>query len=511
MLEPQLQRRDRAGWRARAFVLALTGDAAGASQAVQAVDARRQAEAMGPFLARLPRSALPSGRMAVHFGRFPKRRPDRPPAGAIDALAEPVAHDRRRAARSCAAGPLGQRVQRAQAEAGRAASAPVIAARRAVRRRRLPGPSAPDRRAPSLPPRREPSAACRRRRSPLARSRSPQPPSAAAATRPILRLRERASLADVDSRRPVIAAVRVAPIRPRMLRRAGQLPKPRPAAQPAVAEARRRDESAGPQPPERKPEPAEAAGAEPHLGPARRRADKSACPREFARLKAKAPKLLAASGLDGAPRRDQSAAGRSVQDRARGAGFVNELAKVDDRQLSPGPAKPARRSSKLPRQVSASGPVRRAIRRARAAGSIREAGGATRGPRDAFQRDRDRIIHSIPFRRLRHKTQVFVAPDGDHFRVRLTHSLEVAQIGRTIARALGLNEDLTEALCLAHDIGHPPFGHAGEDALQAAMAEAGGFDHNAHTLRLLTRLETPYPRHRRPQPQLGDAGGAGQA
>jgi dGTPase len=121
--------------------------------------------------------------------------------------------------------------------------------------------------------------------------------------------------------------------------------------------------------------------------------------------------------------------------------------------------------------------------------------GGMRGPRDAFQRDRDRIIHSIPFRRLRHKTQVFVAPDGDHFRVRLTHSLEVAQIGRTIARALGLNEDLTEALCLAHDIGHPPFGHAGEDVLAAAMAEAGGFDHNAHTLRLLTRLESPYPRH----------------
>ena len=125
----------------------------------------------------------------------------------------------------------------------------------------------------------------------------------------------------------------------------------------------------------------------------------------------------------------------------------------------------------------------------------REESRATRGPRDAFQRDRDRIIHSIPFRRLRHKTQVFVAPDGDHFRVRLTHSLEVAQIGRTIARALGLNEDLTEALCLAHDIGHPPFGHAGEEALQTAMAEAGGFDHNAHTIRLLARLECPYPNH----------------
>lgn len=116
-----------------------------------------------------------------------------------------------------------------------------------------------------------------------------------------------------------------------------------------------------------------------------------------------------------------------------------------------------------------------------------------RGPRTAFQRDRDRIIHSVGFRRLRHKTQVFVAPDGDHFRVRLTHSIEVAQIGRTIARALGLDEDLTEALCLAHDLGHPPFGHAGEDALTDAMADAGGFDHNGHSLRILTLLETPYP------------------
>jgi dGTPase len=132
---------------------------------------------------------------------------------------------------------------------------------------------------------------------------------------------------------------------------------------------------------------------------------------------------------------------------------------------------------------------------ARSRGRLHPAEQGARGPRDAFQRDRDRIIHSVPFRRLRHKTQVFVAPDGDHFRVRLTHSLEVAQIGRTLARALALNEDLTEALCLAHDIGHPPFGHSGEEALRAAMAEAGGFDHNAHTLRLLTRLETPYPGH----------------
>ncbi len=119
---------------------------------------------------------------------------------------------------------------------------------------------------------------------------------------------------------------------------------------------------------------------------------------------------------------------------------------------------------------------------------------AERGPRDAFQRDRDRVVHSISFRRLRHKTQVFMAPDGDHFRVRLTHSIEVAQIGRVIARALGLNEDLTEALCLAHDIGHPPFGHAGEDALKAALTGEGGFDHNGHTLRVLTEVERPYPR-----------------
>jgi len=116
----------------------------------------------------------------------------------------------------------------------------------------------------------------------------------------------------------------------------------------------------------------------------------------------------------------------------------------------------------------------------------------SRGPRSAFQRDRDRIIHSIAFRRLAGKAQVFIAPDGDHFRVRLTHSLEVAQIGRVIARALGIDEDLTEALCLAHDIGHPPFGHSGEKALDAALAQRGGFAHNEHTLRVLMRLDSPY-------------------
>jgi dGTPase len=121
--------------------------------------------------------------------------------------------------------------------------------------------------------------------------------------------------------------------------------------------------------------------------------------------------------------------------------------------------------------------------------------GGSRGPRSAFQRDRDRIIHSIAFRRLAGKTQVFIAPDGDHFRVRLTHSLEVAQIGRVLARVLGLDEDLAEALCLAHDIGHPPFGHSGEKALDAALTTRGGFSHNEHTLRVLMRLDSPYVEH----------------
>ncbi|KQQ13096.1 deoxyguanosinetriphosphate triphosphohydrolase [Methylobacterium sp. Leaf123] len=112
--------------------------------------------------------------------------------------------------------------------------------------------------------------------------------------------------------------------------------------------------------------------------------------------------------------------------------------------------------------------------------------------RSDFQRDRDRIIHSTAFRRLKHKTQVFVHHEGDHYRTRLTHSLEVSQIARALARALGLDEDLAEALALSHDLGHTCFGHTGEDALHACMAEYGGFDHNAQALRIVTRLERRY-------------------
>ncbi len=112
--------------------------------------------------------------------------------------------------------------------------------------------------------------------------------------------------------------------------------------------------------------------------------------------------------------------------------------------------------------------------------------------RSAFQRDRDRIIHSTAFRRLKHKTQVFVEHEGDHFRTRLTHSIEVAQVARTISGALGLNGELTEAVALAHDLGHTPFGHTGEDALDECMQPYGGFDHNAQAIRIVTALEQHY-------------------
>ncbi len=119
----------------------------------------------------------------------------------------------------------------------------------------------------------------------------------------------------------------------------------------------------------------------------------------------------------------------------------------------------------------------------------------SRPTRSEFQRDRDRIVHSAAFRRLQHKTQVFLHHEGQHFRTRLTHTLEVSQMARSIARALALDEDLAEAVALAHDLGHTPFGHAGERVLHDKMAEWGGFDHNMQAIRVVTRLENRYAEH----------------
>ena len=528
MIDPQLRRNDRSAWRTQAFVLALTGDAAGAGRTASGQMGPGGAEQMAPFFARLHALSPAQKAMAVHLGRFPSDGRARVETARVDISPDPAALALAGApaparARTEAAPPRTTAVRQSDRwdprdPNGRRSSRPSRRLAPPVTRPSQPAPrtevaevntrwaGSPYPQSASAPPSSPPADAATLP-APAAQAPAVSPVSIPASTpaQPPVSNNETA-LADLapsgssalaqpealsgpasgtPSLADIAALVNALPEEPRPQTVAAAPPPvaARTSEPVRVASARTTERrSARPAPP---PNPSR------HWVQIAGGIERASLPREFARLRgARARSAWPPQRLYRAAAHHQPPAGRSLPQRPRSAGLRQPARPPRSRGLCLD--KRRRPGDRAPRRAMTPAPF--ASDPARSRGRLhREEKSTSRGPRDAFQRDRDRIIHSVPFRRLRHKTQVFVAPDGDHFRVRLTHSLEVAQIGRTVARALGLNEDLTEALCLAHDIGHPPFGHAGEEALQAAMAGAGGFDHNAHTIRLLTRLERPYP------------------
>jgi Flp pilus assembly protein TadD len=522
MLRPLLFQSDRSAWRDRVMILAMNGRTSEARRIAQTVMPRPLADSMDPYLQRMGALSPAQRVAAARYGQFPAdglrlapvtapspaqlaaRLPDRNDRrkknGRSQAAPAPLQDDSRLAAampRGDAPPPAAQPAPAYQAPVSQAPSGRNdsrnddpdgwTAVERAARAQQ---PAAAPRPAPRPAPQPVPSPTRPAARAPAPVMGPPAPPATAAPAASSQPRSLAAIMADIDvpesERQGASQAVDLAEVdRIRAERRAAAAKAAADKAKKAAA-AKAKAEAAA----KAKAEAEEKARLK--ANPARywvqvaTGRDPGALAFDLRRLRKTYSALAGVDGWTSVPLPRRPRPGPWKATCARPAATASSGRARRERSSPPCPASdPAHMSDLAPYACHP------AASRGR---QHAEPGGEQRGPRDAFQRDRDRIIHSISFRRLRHKTQVFVAPDGDHYRVRLTHSLEVAQIGRTIARTLGLNEDLTEALCLAHDIGHPPFGHAGEDALEAVLADHGGFDHNAHCLRTLMQLESPYPR-----------------